>query len=607
MRALPRKALVGFALAVALTFAGAGCTREGGEPVSRFGEYRGYSQATYDGYVRRSGYLPLRDGTLLAYDLLLPTRDGHPASEPLPVLLTITPYLRVVKIVDAGRVLGAELFELSWLERAFLRIRARTRPDGHLLDQVFRTPWLERLIRHGYAVVAVERAGTGASFGRTHPSWEVAAREADQVLDWIAAQAWSDGNVGMFGDSYEAMTQYAAASTGNPHLKAILPCSASFDFYDGLIYPGGVFNRGFTAHLPRALATLETMVVEVDDDPGGVLLAKALEARRQRTLGRVSGEAFRRAPTRDARLSEGPRLWEQASLYTLLDRIRRAGVPVYNLNGWHDLFARDTFLWHVNLKSPRRIHVRPLHHRDMNESGPDLDLGAEAHRWFDAWLKGIDNGILREPPVRYWVMGADDDRAWRTAHRWPPPEARPLRLYLDGGALREDPPAPVPAHDTYRVDYTTTSGFDSRWNTIRGSGTYADMRANDVKDAPDLDLFAWLEEVAPDGSSRYVTEGNLRASHRALAEPPFDNLGLPWQRSHAGDLAPLPPGEPVALAFDLQPTSKLFRRGHRIRVAIAGADADNFETPHLDPPPLIHVLRGAHHSSFIELPTLPVS
>jgi putative CocE/NonD family hydrolase len=478
----------------------------------------------------------------------------------------------------------------------------------------------------------VERAGTGASFGRTHPSWEIAAREADQVLDWIAAQPWSDGRVGMFGDSYEAMTQYAAASTGNPHLKAIFPCSASFDFYSGLIYPGGVFNKGFTAHLPRALAVLETMAVPVDDDEGGKLLARALEERRARTLGRVSADAFRQAPTRDARRDGGPRLWEETSLYTLLDQINRAGVPVYSSNGWHDLFTRDGFLWHANLRGPRRMHVRPLHHRDMNKDGPDLDFGAEAHRWFDYWLKGIDNGIVREPAVRYWVMGAGEERAWRTAREWPPPEARPMRLWLDDGSLRDERHEFPDAHDPYRVDYTTTSGADSRWNTILGSGNYDDMRANDEKsltyttpplrsdleitghpivhlwirtDAPDVDLFVYLEEVEPDGSSRYVTEGNLRASHRALGKPPFENLGLPWTRSHARDLTPIPRGEPAELVFDLQPTSKLFRRGSRVRIAIAGADADNFETPHHDPPPLIQLLRTQDHPSFIDLPTMP--
>ena len=616
-----------------------------GEPerVSRFGEYRGFSEPTYDGYQRRSAYLTLEDGTQLAYDLLLPTRSGVPAADALPALLVHTPYLRVLKVVDGGRILGADLFGLGWFERTFLWLRSKLSKDGHLLDQAFRVRWLGELIRHGYAVVAVERAGTGASTGSVHPSWEVAAREADQILSWIAAQPWSNGKIGMLGDSYEAMTQYAAASTGNPHLKAILPCSSSFDMYGALIYPGGIYNTGFTAPLPRALAVLESMVVPVDDDEGGTLLARILEDRSKRTLGKASGAAFEQAPLRDGRRAEGPMLWEEMSLYRLLDRINRSGVAVYNSSGWLDLFTRDGFLWHANLTLPRRLHVRPLHHLHMSQSGSDLDIGAEALRWFDYWLKGIDNGIMDEPPIHYYVMGAREEDAWRTSNSWPLPSQRLTPFYLaagrtrsvssvNDGALARRPPSAAEAADAYSVDYSATSGVQSRWNAIVGTGVYRDMRANDenaltyttpplendlevtghpvahlwiVTDAPDADLFVYLEEVDPEGSSTYVTEGNLRASHRVRSDAPFDNLGLPYQRSHASDLAPLTAGEPVELVFDLLPTSKLFATGHRIRFAITGADADNFDTPRRDPPPELRVLRSSTHASFVTLPIIP--
>ena len=614
------------------------------ERVSRLGEYVGYSMPDYDGHVRHSGYLTLDGGTRLAYDLLRPVRDGVPATDPLPVLLMHTPYLRVLKVVDDGRILGAELFGLGWFERTFLWFRSKLSKDGHLLDQAFLVRWLGEMLRHGYAVVAVERAGTGASTGSVHPSWEIAAHEADQILDWIAAQPWSNGSIGMFGDSYEAMTQYAAASTGNPHLKAIFPCSSSFDMYDAVIYPGGVYNTGFTAPLPRALAVLETMIVPVDDDEGGTLLAGILADRSERTIGEASGAAFERAPLRDSRRAEGPMLWEEMSLYRLLDRINRSGVAVYNSNGWLDLFTRDGFLWHANLTLPRRLQVRPLHHVHMSESGKDLDIGAEALRWFDYWLKDIDNGIMDEPPIHYYVMGAPEEDAWRTSAAWPLPSQRLTRFHLaDGrtgsvssvndGALSRQPPAAAEAADVYSVDYSTTSGVQSRWNAIVGTGVYSDMRANDEKaltyttaplesdvevtghpvahlwiasDSPDVDLFVYLEEVDSVGNSTYVTEGNLRASHRMRGDAPFDNLGLPYQRSHASDLALLEPGKPALLAFDLLPTSKLFAAGHRIRVTIAGADHDNFDTPQRHPPPELRVLRDSRHDSFVTLPIIPI-
>jgi len=169
--------LVAAAVAVALFFLYN--QRSGPKKVSRFGEYRGYSEAIYDGYVRRSDYLTLSDGTKLAYDVLLPTKDGVPADEPLPALFKFTPYLRTMTMVDNdGSILIAELFELKWYEKALLRLWAKFKKDGHLRDPVGGTPWLKDMIKHGYVIVVVERPGTGASFGVNPPYFKIAARQA---------------------------------------------------------------------------------------------------------------------------------------------------------------------------------------------------------------------------------------------------------------------------------------------------------------------------------------------------------------------------------------------------------------------------------------------
>jgi putative CocE/NonD family hydrolase len=330
-------------------------------------------------------------------------------------------------------------------------------------------------------------------------------------------------------------------------------------------------------------------------------------------------------------------------LYNLLDRINQSGVAVYNSVGWLDLFARDGLLWHANLTVPHRLHVRPLFHNQMGKFQRDLDFAAEVHRWFDHWLKGIDNGIMEEPAVHYYVMGQKDSSVWQTADQWPPPEQQVRRFYLaegrsgsvdstNDGCLRPEQPGEPEAFDAYTVDYSTTSGVHARWSAVLKGGAYPGLLANAergltyttvplesevevtghpvvclwiITDAPDLDLFAYLQEVAPDGRAWYISEGCLRASHCALSEAPFDNLGLPYHRSYEEDVRPIPAGEPVELAFDLLPTSKLFRKGNRIRLSITCADADNFGTPILDPPPQIRVLRDASHASFIELPSIP--
>ncbi len=614
--------------------------------VSQFNQYQGYSRAAYDGYVRRSDYLAGPDGTMLAYDLLLPTRGGDPAKGPLPVLLMHTTYLRAVKMVEGGEILLEGLTNLSWVAKTSLRLRARFAQGGHIGDMVFRERWLRSLLDHGYAIVVVERSGTGASDGVISASFREVAGEADEILNWIAAQPWCDGNIGMIGTSMVAMAQYAAASTGNPYLKAIMPCASSFDMYGSVVYPGGVYCTGFASVLSGSTGALEKMIVPVDSDAGGAQLTEILEERGERTLSDVTARSFKQAPYRDSASPHprGGKLWEDQGLYNLLDRINRSGVAVYNSVGWFDLFSRDGLLWHANLTVPHRLHVRPLFHNQMGKFQRDLDFAAEVHRWFDYWLKGVDNGTMDEPPIHYYVMGLKDSSVWRTAGQWPLPEQQIRRFYLaegrtgsvasaNNGCLRPEPPGESEASDAYTVDYSTTSGAHARWSAVLKGGGYPELCADDEKgltyttppldsdvevtghpivtlwistDVPDLDVFAYLQEASPDGRVWYITEGNLRASHRRLSEPPFDNMGLPYHRSYEEDVTPVPAGEPVELVFDLLPASKLFRKSNSIRLTITCADADNFETPVLDPPPEIHVHRGASHASFIELPMVPV-
>jgi hypothetical protein len=613
--------------------------------VSAFGKYQGYSEALYDGHRRTSEYLTLADGTRVAYDLILPSRKGVPADKPLPVLFKYTPYLRTLTIFDQnGNDRISDLFQLGWKERVYLRIRYWFGKQGHLMDPVFRTRYLERMLKHGYAVIVVEKPGTGASFGIMNASFEAGAKEADEILNWIAAQPWCDGNIGMYGDSFQAMIQFAAAIGGNPHLKAIFPTSSGFDTYSAVTYPGGVLNKTFASFFAWSTTVLERVTTPVDTDRDGSLLTRARQERGGSTLSEQSEVWFRKFPFRDSSTPSGNRIWEgSANLYPLLDRINQAGVPVYMTNGWYDLFAgaKDMFLWYANLTGPRRLLVRPADHSEVEKNQSDLDLGAEVHRWFDYWLKGIDNGIMREAPVHYYTMGTAKESAWRQTDRWPLREEKPARFYFqegrtgsvdsrNDGFLGSKPSGEENGADLYEVDYSTTSGKYSRWYAVNWPRRYPDMRMNDQKaltyttppleadleitghpvvslwvvtQTSDLDFFVYLEEV--EGSrSTYLTEGILRASHRALGKAPFNNLGLPYRAHYRSELVPLPAGEPTELVFDLLPLSHSFRKGNRIRVAVTCADADNFETPILSPAPKLQLLRDAKHPSSILLPVI---
>jgi putative CocE/NonD family hydrolase len=225
--------------------------------------------------------------------------------------------------------------------------------------------------------------------------------------------------------------------------------------------------------------------------------------------------------------------------------------------------------------------------------------------------------------------------ALRWSNQWPPCESHSVVYYFgDGPSGSVDSvndgwlsaAESRPGTDHYKVDYSTTSGPRSRWTG--GPPTYPNMTANDRKaltyttavltddieiaghpvvhlwiecSADDLDIFAYLEEVEPDGRSTYITDGCLRASHRRLNVPDHNRMSLPYHRSFAQDKELLP-DEPVELTFDLYPTANLFEAGHRMHLSITCADYDKNQTPQANPVPEVTVYRNAERPSYILLP-----
>ena len=585
------------------------------EKVSKFGEYRGYSEEIYDSSVRTSQYLTMRDGVKIAIDILRPAKDGKVEEKPLPLIWTHTRY-----------------------RRSYIR-------NGKLRSELD-SPLYQRLLKYGYVLAAADVRGSGASFGSWHGIWaQEETQDAYEIIEWLASQPWCDGNVGMAGGSYLGITQLMAAGTKPPHLKAIFPAVALFDIY-AVAYPGGVFYDDFIKHWSELTRMMDTEVIAapVDEDKDESLLESAIA---EHELSRGLIDIFMPLKYRDSvdqRTGIQPFYAWHPAAYT--EEISESGVPMYLWCGWFDSFTRDGFLMFRNFKNPKKIVMGAWSHspRDPDIRKDEfLPAVVEEIRWFDYWLKGIDNGIMDEPPVRYHVMNAPKDNEWRTASEWPLPEQKPTKYYLtDGpsgsvvsvndGRLLLDAPHSDSGRDEYPVDYTTTSGTATRWdNAVGGGFDYPDMTENDEKGltyttdvleedvevtghpvvhllvsstASDGDFFVYLEEVDAEGSSRYISEGALRASHRSLYEPYYDNLGLPFHRSHEEDLVELTPGEPAELVFDLQPTSNVFNAGNRIRITMTCADSDNALTPEQSPPPTVTVYRNAGQASYISLPII---
>jgi putative CocE/NonD family hydrolase len=606
--------------------------------ISEFGKYQGYSAALYNGTLRTSEYLTLSDGTRLAYDLIIPTQKGLPAAQPLPVLFKYTPYGRTWTVYDKngkftlGDIpnLDPSLPLMARVRRLFMGVR------GNTMDPLARDKWLGAVVSHGYIVVSVDRPGTGASFnGKTTGSLETAAKYENEIINWIAAQPWSDGNIAMYGDSMQAMVQLLAASTGNPHLKAILPAASPMDMYQAVLYPGGVFDKAFVNMYEETTPMLSRLATPVDSDPDGVLLAQALAERNQISVMDMALQC----PFIDA-TTDGQSPWGLMDPYPVIDRINRSQTAVYLTVGWYDIFSADMFYWYNNLSVPKRLTVRPTDHSQVSSNASDLNYSSEALRWLDYWLKGIDNGIMDEPPIHYYVQSGPKGGSWQISDQWPLANQKLNPYYfgpgrsgssasVNDGSLVTLAPTAASTTDTYTVDYTATTGAKSRWGAVDAGHAYPNLSSHDARAltyttppldkavlvtghpvahlwlstaAPDLDAFVYLEVVDSRGRSTYITEGDLRASHRKLGLAPFNVFDLPYQSHLQSDQQAIPSAAPFEMTFSLLPTSYQFNAGSRIRITLAFADAGNFDTPILNPAPVLQLLRDAGHPSFVELP-----
>jgi putative CocE/NonD family hydrolase len=596
--------------------------------ISAPGRYEGYSRPVYNEYVRTSQYISARDGTRLAIDIFRPSVAGKAVSEPLPVIWTFTPYRRAFRL-----------------------------PDGRVMTQMEQMPWAESVLKHGYVIAAADLRGDGASFGVSVGAFgPEEATDAYDITEWLAAQPWSTGKVGMCGISYQGMTQLLAASAAPPHLTAIMPDMVMFDLYS-FARPGGVFQDNFIAEWSGIVKMLDTIApaLPVDEDTDGKLLAQAIAEHKNNVypIDMTAEGKFRDDLSPQTHsplyLDQGPQSY--------LSGIRERGskIGLYLVAGWFDMWPRDMLAWFNNLPNPRKIIILPWPHAHDFVPGwknvilplagfiPKFDYAAEQVRWYDYWLKGIDNGIMAEPPIHYFRIGAAEADSWKDASQWPLPHEKKTLYYLQAGPsgsihstndglLTEKSPGEDSGRDEYIVDYTTSTGTATRWHNGRGGNfNYPDMAANDAKGltyttpplktpvevtghpvvhlwvastADDGDFFAYLEEVDANGYSHYLTEGVLRASHRKLAPPPFNYMDLPYHRSFAEDITPFPPGQPVELVFDLHPTSNIFDAGHRIRLTITCADQTSFETPELSPPPKVSISRNGRSASYIQLPVI---
>lgn len=577
-------------------------------------------EPVYSKVERTSHYVSMRDGTRIALDLYLPADRG--AQDRIPALIYQTRYWRGV--------------EFRWPLSLFLE-RPNTEADF--------------FVRHGYAYVSVDVRGSGASFGMRPFPWSPdEVRDGGELIDWIVAQPWSNGRVVAAGASYDGTTAELLALNDRPALKAIAPLFSLFDAYTDIAFIGGIPSVRFLKVWSQANRYLDR-----DELPSIAGLPLRLMVRGVRPVGgdRTLLEQAIRAHTRNGDVREftdgavfrddrSPRSEISAALLSPRARAseyRRLGLPEYSWSGWFDAeFARAAVERFLTVRTPgSRLLLGPWNHGGSFSGSPtsagasQFDLNGELLRFFDPLARSIETGSDRDVPVLYYTMVED---RWKSVSSWPP-EATSLSLYLDsGGALSRSPGTAANATDRYRVDYTAGTGSQSRWDTLMTSDPvlYDDRAVRDRKlltytfppleldlevtghpvvaldltsSAEDGAFFAYLEDVTPDGDVIYVTEGALRGIQRALSREEGPLLGIvPLHSYRRADALPLVPGKVAEIRFDLIPVSYLFRQGHSIRLALAGADVDHFALIPEDGAPTWQVHRDAGHPSHIELPVV---
>jgi predicted acyl esterase len=556
---------------------------------------------TWTPYTRAAQYatvtetdvpITVRDGTVLKANITRPDAPGR-----FPVLLTQTPYGKDA----AGAALGGG--------------------GGNAL------------VERGYVQITVDVRGTGHSAGSWDSFGPNEQRDGYDMVEWAAQQAWSDGNVGLNGPSYMALTQLYTAAQRPPHLKAIFPVVPLADGYRDIVFSGGDINLSFIP-LWLGLVTGGGLVT----DPITLLqhVGGALSFTVPTLLGSLTGGSV---------AYDGP-FWKTRSPIEVLDRIQ---VPTFVVGGLHDIFQRGEPLIYERLKSrvPARLLIGPWTHvggsqgeglpADGVPSLTDLQL-----RWFDHWLKGLDTQVDAIPKVTQYTPG---DERWETQADWPNPKLDPQTWYLRGGQTltREAPGTSEPAQSFVQQPLSGlctmstgqwTAGLaealpcftDDRPNTLAGGASYLTAPlSQDLKLSGPLAARLWVtttandaavtvrvDDVAPDGTSTGMTTGWQTASFRAVdpkrTRTVKGHVLQPWHPFTPASVLPVKRGEPTALDVEVFPTNWVLKAGHRLKVVVDPADF-----PHQLPPlpallarlgGQVSVLTEPGHASSIELPTL---
>lgn len=560
------KTLIHFALALAAALSLAGGAQAADRPAGRkppaaaADKWPGLPPGAVEEFA------VMRDGTRLAGNVYKPAGAG-----PWPVVMTRTPYLKDGRIDREHDPDGSKM-------RANLVKQAKRYTDA------------------GYVFVLQDTRGKGRSQG-FYAAFENDVEDGYDSVEWAARQPWSNGKVGLSGGSAMGITSNEAAMAAPPHLFAAYVVVAPYDLMRNS-YINGVLKEKDTLGWLKGQG--------VSDD--------VLDQQRRRVTDDI--------------------IWNRNAMSVNRKYIR---IPIYNVGGWYDIFDHGNisnfeYLQNHGARGARgnqKLLMGPFGHGnlsgDLEYPGFDrLNLGGDQElRWFDYWLKGIDNGIMAEPPVSFYMMAPAEKghlspkNRMMTSANWPPAN-RQVRFYLtadkglsakaptgEGAKLtyRFDPANPVPtvggANLTFERGPMDQRAIAARPDYLRFQTPVLDkdvVIAGPVKvelfgatDGPDTDFMAKLVDVYPDGYEALVLDAPIRARYRHGRMP--DEVRM------------MTPNAPEELDIDLWSTAITFEKGHRIALHITSSNSPRFEVnPNTGEPPGEHKLspRVATNSIYVD-------
>ncbi|MEM0948047.1 MAG: CocE/NonD family hydrolase [Pseudomonadota bacterium] len=489
--------------------------------------------------VLETVWIPLPDGTRLAARLWLPDSARE---APVPCILEYIPYRR--------------------------RDRTRMRDESmhpHFADA-------------GYASIRVDQRGSGDSDGIMLDEYaDIETQDGVDVIAWIAAQDWCDGNVGMFGKSWGAYNSFQVAAKRPPALKAIVPVAGTDDRWreDIHFYGGCLANDNFW------WGAIMQLYNAFPPDPEIVGEDRWMTMWRERLEGQSFWPAmWLEHQTRDE-------MWRRGSICENYDDLE---VPVYFFSGWHDIFRDTPFRIAENLKAPVKVMMGPWAHLYPHEGipAPKVDFIGEVVRFWDHWLKGRDTGLMDEPRLRFYLQdyvppsGLIRERPgrWVEEEEWPSPNVSNQTLRLNHSELAEGPRPGLPMSICSPQTFGSAAGDmpsfavpgDMPTDCRKDAGGALSFRTKVLEDPleilgqpqvtiqasadqPQGIVAALLIDEAPDGTQALISRGFCNPTHRDGDTHPTDIV----------------PGEVMSLIVPLMGTSWRVEPGHRLMLQIATA------------------------------------